>query len=327
MPRISVVIPVYNGEKTIRETVHSVLKQTFSDFELLVIDDGSQDATIHILKSIQDPRLKVFPRPHMGTAASRNYGISQARAEFIAFLDADDLWAAEKLEAQAKALRENPKAAVAYSWTDFIDESAEFIHSGLHFTANGDVYAKLLVINFLESGSNPLIRREALAEVGGFNSALESFEDWDMWLRLAQRHHFVTVPIPQILYRRSKTSKSSNISCHEAAAKKSIEEAFRRAPSSLKHLKRHSYAWVFGYLAHKALVGPPGRKKGFVALNFFLKAIKSKPALLKDVRLMSSFIFKIMVTMLLPPRFAEKLLDKISHLVKKKFPQSRNIPY
>ncbi|MBN1224877.1 MAG: glycosyltransferase [Candidatus Aminicenantes bacterium] len=319
MPCISVVIPVYNGEKTIRETIGSVLKQSFSDFELLVIDDGSQDATINILRSIKDPRLIVFSQPHAGVAASRNYGIKKSRGEFIAFLDADDLWTVDKLKTELNALEKNPQAAVSYSWTDFIDESGQFLHPGLHITANGDVYAKLLVINFLESGSNALIRREALADVGGFDSYLEGFEDWDMWLRLAKQHHYVTVPIPQILYRRSPTSRSSNISHHEAAAVKAIELAFSRVPQSLKHLKKYSYAWVYEYLAHKALNGLPGRKKGFVAMKFFLKAIRNNPLLLKRVRLITSFLFKILMTVLLPPRQAERLLGKIRFLMKKKF--------
>ena len=147
-----------------------------------------------------------------------------------------------------------------------------------------------------------------------------------MWLRLAKRHHFVTVPIPQILYRRSTTSKSSNISSHKAAALNAIEVAFSRAPQSLKHLKKHSYAWVYEYLASKALDGPPGRRKGFVAMQFLLNAIRNNPILLKRVRFMSSLLFKIKVTILLPPRQAERLLNKVRHLVKKKPDLLRNLP-
>jgi glycosyltransferase involved in cell wall biosynthesis len=120
MPLISVIIPVYNGEKTIKETIEAVLNQTFSDFELIVINDGSQDSTLDIVSSIQEARIKVFSYPNAGQAISRNRGLSHACGEFIAFLDADDLWTPDKLEAQLKALQANPQAGVAYSWTAWI---------------------------------------------------------------------------------------------------------------------------------------------------------------------------------------------------------------
>ena len=200
MPLISVVIPVYNGEKTIAETIESVLNQSFSNFEIVVINDGSQDSTLDVIASIQDPRLKIFSHPNAGLSASRNRGISQSSGEFIAFLDADDLWTPDKLEAQLTALQENPNAAVAYSWTDFIDETGQFLADGSHRTANGDVYADLLLFNVLQNGSNPLIRMQALINIGNFDESLPSAEDWDMYLRLAARYHFICVSFPQILY-------------------------------------------------------------------------------------------------------------------------------
>jgi len=101
--------------------------QIYSNFELIVIDDGSNDSTLDVIKNIQDSRLKVFPYPSAGSAAvSRNRGFSHASGEFIVFLDADDLWTPDKLEAQLAALQENPPAAVAYSWVDRIDESSQF---------------------------------------------------------------------------------------------------------------------------------------------------------------------------------------------------------
>ncbi|HBL15031.1 MAG TPA: glycosyl transferase family A, partial [Cyanobacteria bacterium UBA11162] len=110
-------------EKTIKETIESILNQTFVDFELIVINDGSTDSTVDIVTSIQDSRLQVFSYPNAGLAASRNRGIDRATGKYISFIDADDLWTPDKLERQLKALEENPQAAVAYSWTDCIDES------------------------------------------------------------------------------------------------------------------------------------------------------------------------------------------------------------
>jgi glycosyltransferase involved in cell wall biosynthesis len=102
MPTISVIIPVYNGEKTIKQTVESVLNQTFRDFELLIINDGSQDATLEIIQAINDERIQVFSYQNSGVSASRNRALTKAKGEFISFIDADDLWTPNKLELQLK---------------------------------------------------------------------------------------------------------------------------------------------------------------------------------------------------------------------------------
>ncbi|MCA1995263.1 MAG: glycosyltransferase, partial [Coleofasciculus sp. S288] len=198
MPIISVIIPAYNAGKTIRRTIESVLNQTFSDFELIIINDGSQDSTLEIVKGFKDSRIQVFSYSNSGLAVSRNRGFSHSVGEFIAFIDADDLWTSDKLEAQLKALQTNPKAAVAYSWTDLIDESDQFLRPGNHTTANGNVYAKLLLTCFVVSGSNPLIRRQAFVEVDGFDESLAASQDFDLYLRLAARYEYVAVPSPQV---------------------------------------------------------------------------------------------------------------------------------
>ncbi|WRH68471.1 MAG: glycosyltransferase family A protein [Planktothrix sp. GU0601_MAG3] len=152
MAIISVVIPAYNAENTIQETINSVLNQTFEDFEIIVINDGSTDSTLNIVSGINAPRIKIFSYPNSGAAVSRNRGFAVATGEYIALLDADDLWTPNKLESQYQALQTNPQAAVAYSWTDYIDQSGTFLLSGTHQTFNGDVYPQLLVHNFLENG-------------------------------------------------------------------------------------------------------------------------------------------------------------------------------
>ncbi|NES72852.1 MAG: glycosyltransferase family 2 protein, partial [Okeania sp. SIO2D1] len=113
MTLISVIIPVYNGEKTIRDTINSVLKQSFADFELIIINDGSTDSTLEVINSFQDHRLKVFSYPNAGQGASRNRGIELAKGEYISFIDADDMWTSDKLEKQLQALQDNPQAGVA----------------------------------------------------------------------------------------------------------------------------------------------------------------------------------------------------------------------
>ena len=117
MPTISVIIPIYNAEATILETIESIQQQTFFDWEIVAIDDGSTDGTLELLYSIKDERIKIFSYENSGVAVARNRGIANASGEYIAFLDADDLWTPTKLKSQLAALQNNPKAGVAYSWT------------------------------------------------------------------------------------------------------------------------------------------------------------------------------------------------------------------
>jgi glycosyltransferase involved in cell wall biosynthesis len=309
MPVVSVIIPVYQGGKTIRETIESVLNQTFTDFELIIIDDGCHDNTLEVIENIRDTRKKVFSYPNAGVSASRNRGLEQASGEFISFLDADDLWTPDKLEAQLKALQDNPKAAVAYSWTDWIDESGQFLRPGGHITINGDAYAKLLLRDFVESGSNPLIRRQALAEVGGFEKSVTPAEDWDMWLRLAARYEFVAVPSPQILYRVSPNSASFDVWKMEAGSLQTIERAFAQAPESLQYLKKEVLGNRYKYLTLKALEGPPERRRGLTATRFLWHAIRNDPAWLGRTQLMLIVLFKIALATLLPSQQAQTLLS------------------
>lgn len=319
MPLISVIIPVYNGEKTIRETILSVLAQSFSDFEVIVINDGSQDQTLAVVSSIQDSRLKAFSYPNTGLAASRNRGIFHAKGEYISFIDADDLWTQDKLEAQLNALLFNSQAAVAYSWTDWIDESGQFLRPGGYITANGNVYEKLLVRDFVESGSNLLIRKHALAKVGGFDISLPAVEDWDMWLRLAAHYNFVAVPSPQILYRVSPNSMSSNVWKMEEASLQIIERAFAQAPTSIQHLKREILGSRYQYLTIKALTGTPERQKGLVAARFFWQAICHDPTWLRRIQLILIILLKIAMMILLPPSQAKALLTLAKNRAKKQY--------
>lgn len=312
MPLISVIIPVYNGEKTIRETIYSVLSQTLQNFELIVVNDGSKDSTVEIVEGIQDPRLKLFSYPNAGQAMSRNRGFSHAVGEYISFLDADDLWTPDKLEAQLKALQENPQADVAYSWTNYINESGQYLRQGSYVKVSGDVFKNLLVVNFLENGSNPLIRAKALTEVGGFDGAVTPAEDWDMWLRLAARYHFVAVPSPQILYRVSATSSSANVSKLEAGCLPALERAFSQAPS-LKYLKPTCFANIYKYLTYKALEGFPERYRALLAVKFLWYATVNDLSLLRR-RIIWKVLLKIAIAVVLPSQLGRELLTKNKQL-------------
>jgi glycosyltransferase involved in cell wall biosynthesis len=317
VPNISVIIPAYNCAETINETIDSVLSQTFIDFELLIINDGSTDATLNVISQVKDLRIKVFSYTNAGGNVSRNRGINHAVGEFISFLDADDIWTPDKLATQLQALKENPTTKVAYSWTDYIDENGKFVSSGTHISLNGNVYEQLLVKNFLENGSNPLICKDALLAVGGFDESLVAGQDWDMWLRLAREFNFVAVPYVQILYRISANSLSCNLARQEKACLQVLNKAYTTSPESLQYLKAYSFANLYKYLTWKALQNPLNRQKGLAGALFLWKYVKNDSLRLKSINLTLILLFKIVVILMLPSALSTALLTSMKIQAKK----------
>lgn len=309
MATISVIIPAYNCEKTILATVESVQKQNFSDFEIIVINDGSTDKTLERLDSITDKRVKIFSYQNAGVCAARNRGIFHAKGDYIAFVDADDLWTPDKLKLQLAALKENPEAGVAYSWTYyFMDGQEDVLFPGNQVYYTGNVYAQLLVNNFLANGSNPLIRKKAIESVGEFDPACTPCEDWDLYLRLAGRWSFVVVPKHQILYRQSSSSASSNLNAIEKGGLTTIEKAYQIAPLELQYLKNQSLAWLYEYCTQQYLKQATDINRTNQAGQKLWQAIRLHPPILLEEyahNLIVSYFKKLiknLILALLPPR-------------------------
>ena len=249
MPKISIIIPAYNAESTIKSTIESVQKQSFSDFELIIINDGSTDRTLEIVQEIKDSRIKLFCYRNGGLSIARNRGIKQATGDYIAFLDADDLWTKDKLEKQLAVLEANPSAGVAYSQTSYIDEQGNFLYNCNPVSFENNVLGELLLTNFLQNGSNPLIRRQAIKKVGEFDLALKSSEDWDYYLRLAIHYPFCVVPEYQILYRKTSTNMSSNVELMKQTSYIVLERTYQNAPQNLQYLRSQSFSILHLYCA------------------------------------------------------------------------------
>lgn len=313
MPLVSVIIPVYNAEKTIQKTIASVLAQTLSDFELIIINSTSSDSTLNKIATFQDTRIKLFTYPQANAAVNRNRGLLNTTSEFVSFLDADDLWKPDKLEAQYTALQENLDAAIAYSFTDAIDENDHFLRKCSHATWTGNVYAQLLLDDFIGSGSNVMVRRQAFKEVGGFDESLTNAEDTDMWLRLAANYHFIPIKKVQVLYRISTNSKSSNILGSETSNLRIINKAFRNVPPRLNHLKSYRIANLYKYLSYKALTVEPGKQSTLHAARFLWQTIKTDPHMLKKMIIYKA-IAKLIIISFFPKQQAKFLLKKFPKL-------------
>jgi glycosyltransferase involved in cell wall biosynthesis len=311
---ISVIIPAYNAERTILETVKSVQKQTFSDFELIVINDGSTDQTLELVQSFEDERLKIFSYKNAGLPVARNRGISHATGEFIAFLDADDLWTPDKLELQLAALKQHPEAGLAYSWTCNMQEG-KCVHI-VEPRFEGNVYANLLLWNFISNGSNPLIRRQVIESVGEFESTLQSGEDWDYWLRIAVRWSFIVVPKVHILYRLSSNSMSSKLEVMKAAGITVLETAFCIAPPELQYLKNHSLSNVHQYYT-EVYLRDINNNTGDVnqVIQNLWKAVRLYPQTLLS-RYTQILVIKTLLIKLLSPEIVSMLMQFISTIRK-----------
>ncbi|MCL1465901.1 glycosyltransferase family 2 protein [Argonema galeatum] len=317
MPVISVIIPAYNAEKTILETIQSLQKQTFTDFEIIVINDGSTDGTVELLNAIEDSRVKVFSYENGGLPVARNRGIDRATGEYITFVDADDLWTPDKLELQLTALRQHPEAGIAYSWTAFINENSEFLYAWEPLYYEGNVYPKLLIRNFISSGSNIMGRREFIEAAGRFDPTLKSAEDWDYYIRLAALCPFVLVPKYQILYRRSSQSMTSKVDVMEKYGLTVIERAFQEAPPELQFLKNQSLAYQYRFLTQLSIAHVLDDKGVRQAIQKLQKAIQCYPKILLDRQTMR-LVLKLGLMRLLP----YKLSSNFTQFIGKIFPAS-----
>ena len=200
MVKVSVVIPTYNSARFIGRAVESVLAQTFMDFELVVVDDGSTDETQGIIAGFDDPRLRYVYQENQERSAARNAGIRLSEGSYIAFLDADDLWLSRKLAEQVHLLDESPQLGLLYSGA-YLMECGRItgIWKPKH---RGDVLRLLIYWdNIITSTSSVVVRRECLDQVGHFDENISSVEDWDMWLRIAVHYSFDYIPEPLIIYR------------------------------------------------------------------------------------------------------------------------------
>jgi glycosyltransferase involved in cell wall biosynthesis len=262
-PLVSVVVPACNVEATISETIESIRNQTWRDFELIVIDDGSTDGTVRCLQTVHDRRLRVLSYPNGGLATARNRGIAASRGEFVTFIDGDDLWTPDKLERQVEVLRRQPEAALAYSWTVFIDRHGEFLFAKEPMYFEGDAYAELRRGFFVASGSNVLVRKRCIDAAGNFDAALPAAHDWDFCLRIAERWPIAVVPRYQILYRIWEGAMSANAERCEQACLTICDRAFIRTPNVSTRQRNESLSNVKQYVAFLYLTRTAGdvRKK------------------------------------------------------------------
>ena len=211
MEKVSVIIPTYNRADVLADSVRSVLQQSYANFELLIVDDGSTDNTDTMIESVSDERIRYLKMSeNKGVAAARNEGLRHARYDYIAFQDSDDYWMPDKLEKQMAFLTQRPEAALLY---------CPLFVPGANIPLSekqGKIYPYMLKRNTIGTPS-VLLRRKCLESAGFFNESLTCLEDWEFFLRIARDHEIAFQEEAMVRVNLSKDGVSHNISGYYAA--------------------------------------------------------------------------------------------------------------
>jgi glycosyltransferase involved in cell wall biosynthesis len=206
-PRVSVIIPAFNRERTIERAVQSALSQRCADVEVIVVDDGSTDGTLQKLKAFDD-KIVVIRQQNAGPGAARNRGIEAATGEYIAFLDSDDEWLPGKLQRQLDIFNATPEVGLVAGSARCVDEEGQFVEYRV-MNKRGNILEEILYINFVIT-STVLLRAEILKPLRQwFKTELKPAEDFELWVRLSARHHFEIIPDILINYELSRHALTS----------------------------------------------------------------------------------------------------------------------
>jgi len=212
MSRVSVIIPCYNHAHYLPDAVNSVLAQTFTDWEALIVDDGSTDNTCEVAAQFTDPRIRYIYQENRGLSAARNTGIRAAKGEFIALLDADDVWEPTFLEVMITALQAEPTASAAYCGFRYMNAAGKLLkQSVLKAVPSEQFHDELLYQGSWLNPCSVIVRAFAYREIGPFDETLHACEDSDMWLRLSEKHRFIGVPQVLVRYRRAGNNMSDDV--------------------------------------------------------------------------------------------------------------------
>ena len=226
-PRVSVVMSVYNGEKYLAGAIRSILAQTFTDFEFIIIDDGSTDGSRAIIQRLEDPRIRLIAQENWGLAAALNRGIGLARGAYMARMDADDISAPTRLAEQVDFLDAHPEIGMVGSSFHQIDEAGRVTALTPVLTTNEEIQCHLLEQNWFCHGS-VMVRRECLDEAGGYDETFTSAQDYDLWLRISEAYQVANLSKPLYRWRLSPEGvtvkrKAEQDRCARLARERAVE--------------------------------------------------------------------------------------------------------
>ena len=250
MPKVSVIIPTYNRENFIIETIQSVLNQTYKDFEIIVVDDGSTDNTKKRLESFRS-KIKLIEQKNSERAVARNNGVKNSSSEYIAFLDSDDLWIEDKLEKQTAVLDTKKDTILVYGQSLRINENAKEVKTAKRQTEgySGNIFEQLLMRNCIVSAT-PMIRRKYFEMTTGFQTKHIPYEDWELWLRfsLLGNFYFLNKPLSYYRVHPQQSVKLASAKKIEEVTLSLLEDSFKLKKLSKKNKKQISRSGKFKIL-------------------------------------------------------------------------------
>ena len=267
MPTVSVIVPAYNTARFIEGAIDSVLAQSYTDFELLVVNDGSTDDTLARCERYSDPRIGIVKQDNRGLAGARNSGIREACGEYLAFLDADDLWRNDKLERHVEHLEQRPEIGVSYCVSQFMAENGQRLSLYQSPKLDGLSAKDILCRNPVGNGSAPVIRRavfDAIRTIDDrygspeplfFDPDFRQSEDIECWVRIAATTdwQFAGLPEALTLYRLNAGGLSASVDRQFASWEAFIAKATVYAPDLVQRYGALARAYQYRYLARRAV--------------------------------------------------------------------------
>jgi len=240
MPHVSVIIPTFNRAYVIERAINSVLKQSFTDLECIVVDDGSTDDTLKVVEQIKDPRLKIVSSINRGVSAARNFGFSHSSGQWIALLDSDDEWLSHKLYAQLEFSNKNPELPLIHGEEIWIRNGKRVNPKFKHKKEGGKIFERALALCLI-SPSAAILKRDLYEEMQGFREDYIVCEDYELWLRVTQKYAvgFVNDPILN-KYGGHKDQLSSKYKAMDYWRVRAMEEIYRNPKFDLSEREKLS---------------------------------------------------------------------------------------
>ena len=283
-PRVSIVVPAYNVAATIAETLQSLLAQTYGDFELIIVDDGSRDTTLEVVSHFSDPRIKIIRQINRGLAGAHNTGIARSCGEYVAFCDADDLWEPSKLARHVAHLDANPDVGISFSGSLMIDDDSRSLGLAQRPQLTGITARDVMLRNPIGNGSASVLRREALNDIAyrpvgeterdwWFDETFRQSDDIEGWLRFALVTDWRIEGIPGLLtrYRINSGGLSANIPKQHETWERMLAKMAVIAPEFVERNGATARAYQLRYLCRRAIA----MRDGDVAAKLAKRSLRS----------------------------------------------------
>jgi glycosyltransferase involved in cell wall biosynthesis len=279
-PLVSVVMPVYNAEKTLLSALESVLQQSYSHLELIVVNDGSTDRSSEIIHNLKDPRIRYFEKKNGGTASAQNLGFAQIRGDYVALHDSDDLWKKNKLEKHVNHLETRPDVDVSYSYSQMMDERAYLLKNCQKPKLQNVTLKDVLCHHVVGNGSNALFRARLLRpfsekSLAVVNSSIGPSHDVEMWVHITYLSRAKFEGLAEVLnyYRISSSSYSANLRNKAEDYEKVFKAIAVYSPETVDSYGDAARAFHYRYLARRALV----QGEALEGCRFLAKAFRLAP--------------------------------------------------